>query len=124
MRERNIYDGFMPKFRTVAKRSLILSLSVGWLASCGNQEAPKAEPPFKPVLPFKPVKTADNAKYPGFGLYVRHCYQCHQQAHPSALSVEKWKDTVPVMAKHAGISQADGKMILEYILHTKSQGVL
>lgn len=111
----------MLKIKTSAKCSLILSLFVCWLTSCSNQNTQKAAAPFEPTLPFKPVKMADNKSHPGYALYVKHCYQCHQQAHPASLSIEKWSNTVPRMAQHAGISQADGKEILDYILHMKSQ---
>lgn len=111
----------MPQIRTFLKRSLILSLSVVWLASCGNQDGRKTTAPFEPILPFEPVKTAGNTSHPGYELYVKNCYECHQQAHPATLSVEKWKNTVPFMAKHAGVSEADGKKILDYILHMKSR---
>lgn len=111
----------MPKIKTVAKRSLVLSLFVCWVTSCGSQNFQKTAAPFEPELPFKPVKTADNKSHPGYGLYVKHCYQCHQQAHPASLSIEKWGNTVPRMTKHAGISQADGKQILDYILQLKAQ---
>jgi cytochrome c5 len=113
----------MSRISTFAKHSLVLSLFAGWLVSCGNQKARNTSAPFDPVLPFKPVKTADNKLHSGYALYVKHCYQCHQQAHPATLSFEKWENTVPRMAKHAGISEADGKDILDYILQMKSQGV-
>jgi cytochrome c5 len=109
--------------RIFTKLSLVIIVSVGWLASCSDQHAKKAQAPFDPILPFKPVKMADNSNHPGYALYVRHCYECHQQAHPATLSVEKWKNKVPTMAKHAGISQEDGSKILDYILHMKSQGL-
>jgi hypothetical protein len=115
--------GLMSKIMLLTKRFLVLSAFVGWLGSCSNQHTQKPAPPFDPILPFMPVKTADSTSHPGYALYVSKCYQCHQQAHPATLSVEKWKNTVPTMAKHAGISQADGKRVLDYILHMKVQGV-
>jgi len=30
---------------------------------------------------------------------------------------------VPVMAKHAGITEEEGKQVLDYILHVKEEGV-
>lgn len=101
----------------------MLSFFAVWLSSCGNRDTQKPGVPFDPILPFEPVKTADNTSHPGYALYASKCFRCHQQAHPATLSVGKWKNTVPAMAKHAGISQADGKKILDYILQMKSQGV-
>ena len=111
----------MLRIMIFVKRFLILSLCVGWVTSCSSGNARKTAAPFEPVLPFKPVKTAENKSHPGYALYVKHCYECHQQADPASLSVDKWTNTVPRMAKHAGVSQADGKQILDYILQLKSQ---
>lgn len=76
---------------------------------------------FKPDLPFEPVQLADSAKHPGYAIYMKSCYNCHQQTHPATLSTEKWTRTVPEMAKHAGITEKEGKQVLDYILYLKSE---
>ncbi|MFT5904436.1 MAG: hypothetical protein ACI9E1_000010 [Cryomorphaceae bacterium] len=52
---------------------------------------------------------------------MKTCYQCHDQTDPSTLSTKKWTMTVPAMAEHAGITEEEGKQVLEYILYVKSQ---
>lgn len=123
MRDEPSIMAMMSKITSFTQRFLMLSGFVVWLGSCSNKNTQRPVAPFEPTLPFKPVKTADNTSHPGYALYVSKCYQCHQQAHPATLSVEKWRNTVPTMANHAGISQADGKKVLDYILHMKSQSV-
>ncbi|MBK1830100.1 hypothetical protein JIN77_05165 [Verrucomicrobiaceae bacterium R5-34] len=90
--------------------------------SCSTQDEPK-EAPFKPVMPYEPVKNTDLTKHEGHSLYMKTCYQCHQQADPTSLSEKKWSMTVPAMATHAGITQSEGQQVLEYILNVKSEGL-
>lgn len=102
-------------------KSRILLLCVALvMASCVGDKATNAP---NPDLPFKPVNIPEHNEKPGYGVYLKSCYQCHQQADPSTLSVDKWKNTVPAMAEHAGITKEEGEQVLDYILYVKSQGV-
>jgi hypothetical protein len=76
---------------------------------------------FKPEMPFEPVHLAEYTKHPGYAVYMKSCYQCHQQAHPASLTFEAWEQTVPEMAKHASISETEGTQVLNFILFLKSQ---
>lgn len=55
----------------------------------------------------------------GYGVYTRQCYQCHAQPDPSKLTEQQWKNIVPVMGKHAGISDEDRENVLAYLLARK-----
>lgn len=101
---------------------LLIFTSVFIFSACTGIQKKKPNAP-EPDLPFKPVKIAEHSKHPGFSIYMKTCHQCHQQADPTTLSVEKWQNKVPTMAKHAGISKEDGEKVLNYILHVKSEGL-
>ncbi|MGE9266830.1 MAG: hypothetical protein ACQKBY_01940 [Verrucomicrobiales bacterium] len=99
----------------------LCALLLGSLASCSSHKT--ENPPYEPDLPFRPAKISDHTQAPGYGLYMKSCYQCHQQADPASLTNEKWEMTVPVMAKHAGITEKEGQLVLNYILHVRSEGL-
>lgn len=81
----------------------------------------KKKSTYNPSLPYRPVNISDNTERRGYGVYMKTCYQCHDQTDPSTLSTKKWTMTVPAMAEHAGITEEEGKQVLEYILYVKSQ---
>ena len=52
----------------------------------------------------------------GHAVYMSQCTRCHEPMMPSQVSKADWHIVTPGMAWNAGISEADEKALLKYIL--------
>ncbi len=79
--------------------------------------------PKQPLLPSvemasrsgKPLTTLQR----GHSVYLAQCTRCHEAKLPESISHEDWHVVVPGMAWNAGISKADEKAVLAYLLAAK-----
>jgi cytochrome c5 len=56
----------------------------------------------------------------GHGVYMRKCGECHTHLLPNEVSTADWHIVVPGMAWNAGITPADEKALLKYLIAAKS----
>ena len=55
----------------------------------------------------------------GHAVFLAQCTRCHEAKLPETISHEDWHLVVPGMAWNAGISKADEKAVLAYLLAAK-----
>lgn len=85
------------------------------LCSCaGPKQAPLPSPEMA-ARSGKPLGTLQR----GHAVYLSQCTRCHEAKLPETISHEDWHVVVPGMAWNAGISKADEKAVLAYLLAAK-----
>lgn len=57
----------------------------------------------------------------GRRVYVSQCGRCHELVAPDAVKTSDWKLVVPGMCWNAGLSAADEKAVLNYVLAAKNR---
>lgn len=84
---------------------IFLVMLVG-LVSCSNNQQNVATP--KPTEANARVsgKPLPNLKR-GYGVYMRHCAQCHEHRLPNTVTLPEWHAQVGTMADLAGLSKED-----------------
>jgi hypothetical protein len=55
----------------------------------------------------------------GRGIFVTQCAQCHELVAPADVKTSDWKLVVPGMCWNAGLTRADERLILNYVLAVK-----
>jgi hypothetical protein len=55
----------------------------------------------------------------GRSVYLAQCGRCHELIAPASLKTSDWKLVVPGMCWNAGLSAADEKAVLNYVLAAK-----
>lgn len=51
----------------------------------------------------------------GYGVYMRHCAQCHEHRLPNTVTLPEWHAQIDTMAEVAGLSAEDGKSLQLYL---------
>jgi len=88
---------------------------VALVSSCaGPKQAPLPSPEMA-TRSGKPLTTLQR----GHAVYLAQCTRCHEAKLPETISHEDWHIVVPGMAWNAGISKADEKAVLAYLLAAK-----
>lgn len=101
------------------KKSILLISTVFALASCSESFiTPTQADADRMKSEFPEITVASLTE--GKTLMENNCHKCHALVKPQAESVEEWKHVVPIMAKKAKLSEAEGDKILQYILTAKS----
>jgi hypothetical protein len=57
----------------------------------------------------------------GHGAYLTQCGGCHELIPPDNVETADWKLVMPGMCWNAGLSQADEKLVLKYVLAAKQK---
>ena len=53
--------------------------------------------------------------------YMLKCGECHAYQLPERVDIMDWEDAMPKMIRHAGLSSADEKAVLDYVIAVKKQ---
>jgi hypothetical protein len=53
--------------------------------------------------------------------YMLNCGECHAYQLPERVDIMDWEDAMPKMIRHAGLSSADEKAVLDYVIAVKKQ---
>lgn len=85
------------------------------LASCAG---PKQAPPPSAEMAARSGRSLTSLQR-GHAVYLAQCTRCHEAKLPETISREDWHIVVPGMAWNAGISKADEKAVLAYLLAAK-----
>ncbi len=56
----------------------------------------------------------------GYAVYMLKCGECHERKLPSQVSDMRWHKVVPGMAWNAGLSAADEKALLSYLVAARA----
>lgn len=88
---------------------------VALLCSCAGPMQPPLPSPEMAGRSGKPLSTLQR----GHAVYLAQCTRCHEAKLPETISHEDWHVVVPGMAWNAGISKADEKAVLSYLLAAK-----
>lgn len=56
----------------------------------------------------------------GYSVYMLKCGECHERKLPSQISDMSWHRVVPGMAWNAGLSDADEKALLSYLVAARA----
>ena len=51
----------------------------------------------------------------GYGVYLKHCAQCHEHRLPNTISLPAWHDQIDTMADLAGLSKQDAEDLQAYL---------
>jgi cytochrome c5 len=95
--------------------SLMILGACALLASCaGPRQAPLPSVEMS-ARSGKPLTTLQR----GHAVYLAQCTRCHEAKLPETITHEDWHIVVPGMAWNAGISKADEKAVLAYLLAAK-----
>jgi cytochrome c5 len=89
-----------------------------WLSACAP--APKVIPVATPEMAAAsgvPLKTLQR----GNAIYLSKCGRCHELIAPDQVKTSDWRLLVPGMCWNAGLTQADEKEILKYVLAAKTR---
>lgn len=93
----------------------MLVVGISLLASCAG--------PKQPPIPSAEMSTRSGKSLAtlqrGHAVYLAQCTRCHEAKQPQNISREDWHVVVPGMAWNAGISKADEKAVLAYLLAAK-----
>lgn len=85
------------------------------LCSCAGPKQPPLPSPEMASRSGKALTTLQR----GHSVYLAQCTRCHEAKLPESISHEDWHVVVPGMAWNAGISKADEKAVLAYLLAAK-----
>lgn len=66
-------------------------------------------------------KTSLETLQTGHGVYMRKCGECHTHLLPDEITSKDWHIIVPGMAWNAGISPAEEKALLKYIIAARTK---
>jgi hypothetical protein len=66
-------------------------------------------------------KTPLDTLQTGHGVYMRKCGECHTHLLPDEITSKDWHIIVPGMAWNAGITPAEEKALLKYIIAARSK---
>jgi cytochrome c5 len=103
--------------------STILSLVL--LTACSmfqpSQRKVSKDAPIPNEAMAKSSKVSLETLQTGHGVYMRKCGECHTHLLPNEVSNADWHIVVPGMAWNAGITPADEKALLKYLIAAKSQ---
>ena len=71
-----------------------------------------------------PVPTAAQARVSGkslptlkrgYGVYMKHCAQCHEHRLPNTVTLPEWHAKIDTMSHLAGLSQIEQRDLQEYL---------
>jgi hypothetical protein len=95
-------------------------LLMGLLGLTACAPAPKVIPAATPEMAAAsgvPLKTLQR----GNAIYLSKCGRCHELIPPDQVKTSDWRLVVPGMCWNAGLTQADEKLVLKYVLAAKTK---
>lgn len=103
-------------FSTQMKRifTLVVLVALGFVLSCQSslREIATPEPTGANVaVSGKPFLALNR----GYGVYMKHCSQCHEHRLPNTITLPAWHEQIELMSDLAGLSKMDKKTLQTYL---------
>ena len=91
------------------------AVALGFLSpSCQTQLDQVATPEPTPALAEVSGKSFVSLKE-GYGVYMKHCAQCHEHRLPDTPSLPAWHAKIETMSEMAGLSKSEEMALQDYL---------